>query len=225
MKDVTLKQIFFSGTGETATGDAGDGQDVLNDNLTTLEGDIKEQLPKVPFKTIRKELMVKLGEVLSVGLEEILGSAWTKYRGIREYADLEKHPPGETVLLPLADHKIESAHSPHVDLMVRNVLLGSIGLDIALVLTLESVVLKLQGGKIRSIQAGSCQASGSLSCAVRTKNVEKELLGVEQETPKLDLAVAIPLGDGIEIAARSAAGADSAMFRTPGPDRPEGGAK
>ena len=90
MKDLTLHHLFFSGAED------GDGEEGIlddrDDSMAGLKDDIEEQLSEVPFKTIQKELMAKLGEVLDVGLEEVLGPAWTKSKAIQEYADPEKHP-------------------------------------------------------------------------------------------------------------------------------------
>ncbi len=193
---VTLKTLFFGAEDDDGADDVLDGE---GGNLDALEDGIKEQLPKVPFKAIRDELRNKILEVLDVGLEAVLGASWTKYQGIQEYADPEEHPPEETALAPLADHTIESSHSPHVDLVIKDAVLATIQLDIELAITLEGVLLKIQGGRILSLEAGSGQVSGSLTCTLNVKDVEKELMSVEKETPRLELPVAVPLGDGIAI--------------------------
>ncbi len=191
MSAPTLNSLFFSGAeGGVADSDA---------SLIDLKGEIEQQLPKISFKSVRKELDAKIGEVLNTGIDDVLIAAWKKYRGFQDYADPQKHPPEETILVPLAKHTIQSAHRPHVDLKIKDMQIGSVQLDVRLALELEGVVLKVQAGRILDVRAGSCKASGSLKCSVESKVGAKELLSLEKETPKFQLRGAIPLGDGIAI--------------------------
>ncbi len=190
--NLSIKNLFFS--------DQEEGGDVLEGgSLVDLESDIKSQLPKVSLGSVQKEMGAKIGEVLNVGLDEVLASAWKKYKGLQEYTDPAKHPPEETALVPLAKHAIKSAHKPHVDLKIKDVLIGSIQLEVKLALSVEGIVLKVQDGKIHDVRAGSCKASGSLKCSLKSKAGAKELLDLKKETPKFELRGAIRLGDGIAI--------------------------
>ncbi len=191
MSDLSLKNLFFP--------DQEDGDALNGASLISLENDIKEHLPGLSPKAIQEEMSAKLGEVLDVGLGDVMAAAWEKATVLLEYADPAKHPPEETILLPLAKHSIKSAHAPHVDLKIKDILIGSLRLKVQLLLELEGVVLKVQGGRIRAVQAGSCQASGSLACHVETKVANKELLNLKKQTPELRLAGAIDLGEGIAI--------------------------
>ena len=190
MTDLSLKNLFFSD---------GDDNELAGASLVDLEADIKDQLPKLSLGSVKEEVGAKIGDVLNVGLDDVMVAAWKKYHGFRELADPEKHPPEETILVPLAKHAVQSAHKPHVDLKIKDVLVGSIQLDVQVALELEGLVLKVQGGKICDVKAGSCQASGSLKCSLKSKVGSKELLSLERKTGKLELKGAISLGDGIPI--------------------------
>lgn len=199
MSAPTLHSLFFA-DGTEAVGD-----DVAKDAVGTdaalidLQGEIEQQLPELSANAVREELNAKIGEVLGTGIDEVLVASWRKFQDFQEYADPAKHPPEETILVPLAEHTIRSSHHPHVDLMVKNVTIGSVHLVVELALALEGVVLKIQGGKIRDVRGGSCRASGTLLCSVETRLGAKELLNVEKETRKFELRGAIRLGDGIAI--------------------------
>lgn len=191
MKKPSLKNLFFPDQ---------DDRGALNGvSLADLENNIKEQLPKVSMGAVQEELSAKIGEVLDVGLSDVMAGAWKKAEALWEYADPDQHPPEETILLPLAEHSIESEHEPSVELKIKEMVIGSIQMEVQLELKLEGVVLKVQGGKIHEIQAGSCQASGKLACSLETKLGAKELLNLEKETPSFQLRGAVPLGDGITI--------------------------
>lgn len=199
MTDLTLNNLFFG----KATDEAGEAAEPILDgegeSLAALKGELKQQLPKVSFKAVEKEIAAKIGEVLDLGFSEVLLSGWKKYQGFQAYADPAQHPPEETILVPLAEHTIQSSHSPRVDVMIKNVLIGSIALEVQLSLALEGVVLKIQAGKILDIRAGTCQAAGSLQATLTSKVGNKELLSLDKQTPKLQLAGAIQLGDGVAI--------------------------
>ncbi len=190
--NLSIKNLFFS--------DQEEGGDMLEGgSLVDLETDIKSQLPKVSLGSVQKEMGAKIGEVLNVGLDEVLASAWKKYKGLQEYTDPAKHPPEETALVPLAKHAIKSAHKPHVDLKIKNTLIGSIQLEVLLLLQLEGVVLKVQAGRILDLRGGACQASGSLKCQLKSKAGVKDILSLKKETPKFQLPGAFDLGAGIPI--------------------------
>ena len=197
MTDMTLKNLFFPSSGD-------DGEALPESGLVGLESDIKEQLPKIPFKSVQKEMGAKIAESLNVGIDEILIAGWKKYQGFQEYADPSKHPPEESILVPLAKHTIQSAHRPHVDLKIKGMDVASVVLEVEVAVTLEGVVLKVQGGKIRDVKAGSCQASGKLECSLKSKVGSKELLSLEKKTGKFQLKGTISLGDGIAIPAPAA---------------------
>ncbi len=194
MADLSLRNLFFSD--DEDAGNALEGA-----SLVDLESDIKSQLPKISLGSVKEEMGAKIGEALDVGLDQVLVSAWKKYQGLQEYADPEKHPPEETALVPLAKHSIKSAHKPHVDLKVKNVLIGSIRLEVQLALQLEGVVLKVQAGRILDLRGGACQASGSLKCLLKSKVGTKDILSLQRETPKFQLPGAFSFGAGIAIPA------------------------
>ncbi len=198
MKELSLNQLFFPENGDEPTANLINNVEEGDSVLEALRRDLKKQLPKLSFATVAEEMEAVIGQALDVGLEEVFGSAWTKYKGFQDYADPEKYPPEEIILVPLATHTVQSSHAPHVDLLVKNVEIGSIRLEVELTLEMEAVVLKVQGGRIREIRSGSCQASGSLKCSLASRIGTRDLLSLERKTPKFELA-AFDLGVGIEI--------------------------
>lgn len=187
----SLKDLFL-----TPEPDA--GEETRKTPLLALHREVEQELPQVPWKSVGSALDERIEAVLDVGVDELLIAAWKKYRGFQRYADPEQYPPGETVMVPLAEHTIRSAHRPHVDLKLHNVELGSLELRVELELDLEGVVLEIEGGKIWALRAGSCRGAGKMACAVRSRLGTKELLRFERETPKLELGGA-RFAEGIAI--------------------------
>lgn len=83
---------------------------------------------------------------------------------LRRYADPEKYPASETILVELASHLVRSKHEPHVEIMIGRAEVGRVDFEFEMALTLDGAVLEVRDGKIHSVRTGSCQASGGLSC-------------------------------------------------------------
>ncbi len=144
------------------------------------------------------QIRQKIVESLDFGMaEHILGPAWKKLEVLQQYRNPDEFPPEETVLVPIAEHTVTSAHSPHVEIRLKQVQVGRLDLSVELVLELKGVLLEVQGGVIRRVQAGSCQGRGRLACRFRDKEVWK----VERSSGKIDFAGGLPLGNGIPIPA------------------------
>jgi hypothetical protein len=189
---VTLRWFFF----EQKAGATVSPERTLEDSGVLAV--IKERvahLPGLEWKLVAKELHAKVDEALDINLAQVIASAWKKYRLLQQYRDPRKHPADETILVPLAEHTIESVHRPHVDVLVNETRVARVEFEIRLALALEGVVLTVLGGRIRAIGAGRCRAQGSLKCMGLTV--------VERQAGGFELPGAIDLGDGIEIPAPS----------------------
>ncbi len=196
----TLQSMFFEGEPKGKAGSL-----LPMDQLSEARQEFKRQLPKAAWALVQKELQKKMEEILGTRVSEILGAAWGKYEELCEYADPAKHPPEETALVPLARHTIRSAHSPHIDILIREVSIGTIGVDVELALELEGVILRVQGGRILAAQAGSLQGDGSLECTFRRGELTKSILKMDKSIPKLTLDRELGFEKGIPIPARPAA--------------------
>lgn len=185
---MTLRWFFF----EQKPGTIPDSAATLEQAglMATIKGRVA-RIPGLSWPLVAREVGAKVNEALDVNLAGIIFSAWKKYQRLQEYRDPAKHPPDETILVPLAEHTIESVHRPHVDIMVNEASIGRFEFEIRLALRLEGVILTVRGGKIRAIGAGRCRAEGSLKCAGVTV--------VERQTGNFELPSAIDLGDGVDI--------------------------
>lgn len=194
MSALTLHSFFFpDGAGDLL---AADGD---TDPWEELKSGLKKELPKVAWKVVGREIKAKIVEVLGVRVNKVLGLGWQRVQTLQEYRDPERHPDGETALVPLVEHTIESHHHPHVDVVVRDYELGSVNLDVSLKLHLEGVLLKIESGRIRETCGGSCNADGDLKATVTTKLGSRDLFAFHREMPSFELGRLFDFGDGIEI--------------------------
>lgn len=192
----TLSQFFF-GAGRSI-GARGARKVEKDTALQDLREQISEELPKLAWKPVARQLGQKIVESLDFGVaERILGPAWQKLEVLQQYRDPEEFPPEETVLVPIAEHTVTSSHSPHVEIRLKEFEVGRLDLSVDLELELKGVLLEVRGGVIRRIQAGSCLGRGRLACHFRGKEVWK----VERESRQIEFEQGVALGDGIPIPA------------------------
>ncbi len=163
------------------------------------------ELPRETKENISKEVWSQLDTLLDIGMGDIILGGWAKYQALREYADPAKHPAEETCLVPLAKHEIKSVHEPYVEIVVNEKAVGRISFRIELALSLEGVLLKVQGGRIWALQAGRCRARGRISCG-------KTML-VERKTEPFELPGALDLPEGVAIPGPEIVGADTGSDR------------
>lgn len=166
-------------------------------------------IPFVGADAVKETLKESIVNVLDISLGDILGAAWNKYHLLKEYRDTKKHPPDETALVPVADHKIESKHKPVISIKVGELPAYRLVLDVDLSLSIDGLILKIRDGKIKEIASGSCKGGGTIKW-------DKAVL-IEKRTRKFNLPGTIDLGDGIVIAKVS--GSNSAEPILAGPKR------
>ena len=153
----------------------------------TLAREVKDVLWPTAYETIAS----KIDALLGVRLSDIMIGAWKKLGILIKYSDPEKYGPEETFLIPLAEHTITSSHKPYIIVIINGLPAKQINFSITLSLILKGFVLKVQDGKIKEIQTGTCQGKGVIKC--------EEVTIMEKQTDTCRLPGVIHLGDGIPI--------------------------
>ncbi len=159
--------------------------------VVSLRGTILRDAKAVGWPATWSEIVEKMKDLLDIGIPEIMVSAWNKYRILVKYLDREKYPPGETFLVPLAEHTIRSIHHPFIEILINDQSVGKIQFDLDLSFDLKGATLKIQDGKIKEILVGSCKAKGVIKF--------EDVVILERETDSIDLPGRISLGEGLPI--------------------------
>ncbi len=185
---LTLNWFFWED--EAAKGESESEANGPEEAVTAMK-DALGDVSGIEWKVLSNELMAQLESVLDVDLGKLVFSAWERYRLLCKYSDKEAYPPEQTILVPMAEHKIKSTHRPYVEIMVNDTPVGRLDFDIRLTLDLEGLVLKVRAGKVTEICAGLCRGTGTLKCG--------DVLITQQKTRKFELPGRIDLGEGLEI--------------------------
>ncbi len=133
----------------------------------------------------------KVGALLDIKITDILVRAWQKHAELQQYADRDKHPPEESILVPLSTHEVRSEHHPCLEIFIGDHLLGRMVFDLILTLEVKGLILKIQDARIREIRTGECRGAGVFE-------FEKVVL-LEKESQDIPLPGRISLGDGIAL--------------------------
>lgn len=136
----------------------------------------------------------KLNKALeNVDCLEMLGQAWGKWKILREYADREKHPSGESAVVTLGAHKVKHQCFPLAELKTAGVKipLAELKFSVELTAKFESAALAIRDGKVLSAAPGEA----SVEVALMYKSVEI----ARKPTASWKLPGQISFGEGIQI--------------------------
>ena len=76
----------------------------------------------------------------------LLVDGWNKSRELRKYRDEAAYPPDEVIVAALSKHKLESKHTPHLELVVADRPVGRLHFQIDLALVIDGAQLTIQAG-------------------------------------------------------------------------------
>ena len=133
----------------------------------------------------------RFGELLDVRLADIMAGAWCKYKSLLQYADPRRYPPDESVVVPLAEHDIDSRHAPAVEILMNNTPVLKLTFAVDLTLTVRGAVLRIQNARIREIRPGNVSAKGKIAFG--------SAVIAERKTGTLTLPGSIDLREGFLI--------------------------
>ncbi|HEX7680304.1 MAG TPA: hypothetical protein VF713_19385 [Thermoanaerobaculia bacterium] len=138
---------------------AGISDQEVNDFKTKVTG----ALHGMQMSDLEAAVSSKLSEVLDVDPVTLFAGAWEKYHLLSDAAKQSKS--GETVLVPLEEHAVKSKLHPYIEIQLGPDVLRRIEFEVALSLKLKGIVVRVQSGEIRGIEAGTCEGSAEISVA------------------------------------------------------------
>ena len=133
----------------------------------------------------------RFGELLNVSLVDILSGSLQKYVELLPYTDRSKYPPQDSVNKTLKKITIDSKHSPKIEVMLNEQPVLRIEIKVTLSLIIESLVLRIQNGKIMEIKTGKVHAEGAVKFG--------DTVLVEKKSAPIPFPGSINFGSGIEI--------------------------
>jgi hypothetical protein len=167
-----------------------------SETVDELAKTVRSIYPAVTREGVAGAVLDALSNVVSVPIEKIFAGAWNAHRALRAYADPKQHPREEVNLVPLDEHTIRTSYKPRLDILIEGSKIKSIEFDLELELEIQAAVLKIQGGRIREIEVGSCKGKAKLSW--------KEGVLAEPKTREFKLPGKLQFAEGIAISGATA---------------------
>jgi len=127
--------------------------------LDSLRAQVRKVLKGTPFSGLESAVCEKFSNILEIDPVKLLAGAWEQYSLLSEAAKQSRS--GETVLVPLAEHTVVSKLSPFVEIQAA-AFVKKIDFDVTLSLKLKGLVVNVESGEIRAIEAGTCEGSAKL---------------------------------------------------------------
>ena len=160
----TAKSVLFDSPEQAATALTAGQDDAAFSNV-----------PPVVRKVAQKEMRAAILDVLDIGLTGVVERGWQSHRGL--VAAAKRTAQGGREVVQLADHVINSSHSPHLAVTVDGVELGSVPVAVNMSLKLMGITAVVERGHLLGVQTGSIAASANLAVAgkpitSRTKTVD-----------------------------------------------------
>ena len=130
---------------------------------TTLSQDQQVAGMKLAWGYVSSQLQQALRSTLDVPAIEALASGWSTAARLAEYADADRHPPGERSVVELGEHELVQEFKPVVAVTIGSC--PCIELDFSLAVTAKfgGVKLAIADGHIVGGETGDAWASGQLS--------------------------------------------------------------
>lgn len=136
---------------------------ISDEEANSLKTKVSGALKGMRMSGLEAAVSSKLAEVLDIDPVTLFAGAWEKYHLLADAA--KKSKSGETVLVPLDEHAVKSKLHPYVEIQLGSNVLRRIEFEVTLSLTLKGIVVRVQSGEIRGIEAGTCEGTAEISVA------------------------------------------------------------
>lgn len=120
------------------------------------------EIKTIKWPAAMPDLVSKIGELFSVELPDVLIASWKKAAELQQALEESRNAPEAVTILELAEHTVSSDFHPSIEIRVLGVPSKKIQFTVRLLANLKGINLKIQGGAITEIQAGSCEFEGKL---------------------------------------------------------------
>ena len=177
--------------------------DLLPESLEGMADRVKERLAADPqvgrhkpaWDLIGSEIEVALRSVLDCDLIETLASAGTTARALQDYADPDKHPPGEASVVHLGERTIERELHPVVAVTIAGCDCMELRFTLCLAAHFSGLALSIRAPHVTGGAAGDLKASAQLKYG-------EAALHKPQESRKIDVPGRFVLRTPLEIKRR-----------------------
>jgi hypothetical protein len=130
------------------------------------------------------------GRLLDLDLADLLAAGWRKHAALAEAARITAADPAREQVVDLAAHRVTCTHSPALEIQLDGVKVATVDFELRVAFTVVGLAAAVREGRLVGLRSGRCELSVTLSA---------EGIPVVERNAEVDLAVMIPLGDGVPL--------------------------
>ena len=153
----------------------GDGEEGISALATSLDeqgvlgslGSALSKLSGAGLHAVGEQIATVAHGLLDLDLGDLLTQGWRRFDDLTDAARRTVENPGSREVVDLVTHTISSTSNPHVELLVDEVRVATLGFDLDLGLTVKGAVATVYGGRMVALHTGVCDVVGSISAQGR----------------------------------------------------------
>jgi len=186
---LTLRQILKAQEPQVAGAEAGG---LPNTGAGSL-GPHLQGVPATLRAAAAEQILTLVATVLDRRLIDLLASGWRKWKQLSDAARRTIVAPGQVEIVELIDHEISSIQRPSVDVTYDGRRVAQIAAEVAVSVDVHAATAVIQDGRLLALRSGHADVDARMSI---------EGVVVAEAERQLELAIEIPLGDGIPLIER-----------------------
>ncbi len=123
---------------------------------------LAQEVKGVKWVASLPDLVSKITELLDIEIPGVFLKAWKKGSALNTKLAESRMAPEDVMYLELGSHTVTSTHRPYITVQVGKAPVKKLEFAVVASFTLKAFVLKIQGGEVREIRSGTCEAEGRL---------------------------------------------------------------
>ncbi|MFI8826603.1 hypothetical protein [Streptomyces sp. NPDC053431] len=114
-------------------------------------------------RAVEHELATVVDDFLGLDVIDLAAGGWRGHSALKAAARRTRDLPGSEEVVALARHRITSTHRPTVDLYVDGAKLGTVAVELNLVLWVSGLVCVVRDACLTGVRSGDCAVDVSLA--------------------------------------------------------------
>ena len=139
-----------------------------NPTLSTLAEQVSATAGSAGWQHALMDIAGAIPDLLEVDLASVLSGAWKTDAELGRFADTQRYPPEETVIVELTTHVVTSRHRPHLEVLLDDEPCGRLDFEVEVAVRVDGAVLTIRDGNILKATTDACAASGRITCEGQT---------------------------------------------------------
>jgi hypothetical protein len=184
MTELTVRSFLFGHDAQTVTPTL-ESAGVL----TVFTGKLGPSIG-IARQAMAGDLSNAVAGLLEIHLGGLVTEGWRTHRAFRQAAQATARSPHESRTVILARHTITSTHEPCVELLVNERTVYTLALTLTVGFEIESVTAKIEHARLVALQCGRSTVTATLLWQNHK---------IAKDTVNIDMALVVPLGDGIPL--------------------------